>query len=421
MSGFDAAPVMAGLMDFQQATVEHVVDRFYGSEPTRRFLVADETGLGKSLIARGVIAKTVERFHQLDDVDRIDVVYVCSNADIAAQNVARLKVTADESVKLSSRLTLLAKHAAQFDRAGVDGHKPVNLVAFTPGTSFDRGWRTGKAEERAMLYLLLEQARSWDGWTRRAAQRALQGTVSTPDRFARVVEELRSQLAGRIDAEISADFVKFADERGVLDRFESVLSQIGRRSILPADLRQECFETVGELRTALALAGVRRLQPELVILDEFQRFRHLLDPETGSEAAELAHHLFNFGDDYVAAVLAAIDTLDNEPNLKAELAKADIILLMPHISGHAPIGTKTELKSIKDLKGKSLRTYGGVRTQFYTNIGGNPIFMSFADMYEAMNRGTVDALGAYRLHFAAGVPSGPRYDLMSSQSVLLHR
>ncbi len=104
-------------------------------------------------------------------------------------------------------------------------------------------------------------------------------------------------------------------------------------------------------------------------------------------------NLFNFGDDYVAAVLAAIDTVDNEPNLKAELAKVDIILLMPHISGHAPIGTKTELKSIKDLKGKSLRTYGGVRTQFYTNIGGNPIFMSFADMYEAMNRGTVDALG----------------------------
>lgn len=104
-------------------------------------------------------------------------------------------------------------------------------------------------------------------------------------------------------------------------------------------------------------------------------------------------NLFNFGDDYVAAVLAAIDTADNEPNLKAELARADIVLLMPHISGHAPIGTKTELKSIKDLKGKSLRTYGGVRTQFYTNIGGNPIFMSFAEMYEAMNRGTVDALG----------------------------
>ena len=104
-------------------------------------------------------------------------------------------------------------------------------------------------------------------------------------------------------------------------------------------------------------------------------------------------NLFNFGDDYVAAVLAAIDTAENEPNLKAELAKQDIILIAPHISGHAPIGTKQTLNSVKDLKGKSLRTYGGVRTQFYTNLGANPIFMPFNEMYEAMDRGTIDSLG----------------------------
>ncbi len=104
-------------------------------------------------------------------------------------------------------------------------------------------------------------------------------------------------------------------------------------------------------------------------------------------------NLFNFGDDYVAALLALLDTVDNEPNLKAEFIKEDIILLAPHISGHAPIGTKQALKSVRDLKGKSLRTYGGVRTDFYTGLGANPIFMSFSDMYEAMNRGTIDALG----------------------------
>lgn len=104
-------------------------------------------------------------------------------------------------------------------------------------------------------------------------------------------------------------------------------------------------------------------------------------------------NLFNFGDDYVSAVLGLIDTVDNEPNLKAELEKEDIILICPHISGHAPIGTKKCLNSVKDLKGKSLRTYGGVRTQFYTNLGANPIFMSFSDLYEAMDRGTIDVIG----------------------------
>ena len=34
---------MAGLKDFQRATVHHVMDRFFGADPTRRFLVADET------------------------------------------------------------------------------------------------------------------------------------------------------------------------------------------------------------------------------------------------------------------------------------------------------------------------------------------------------------------------------------------
>jgi TRAP-type C4-dicarboxylate transport system substrate-binding protein len=104
-------------------------------------------------------------------------------------------------------------------------------------------------------------------------------------------------------------------------------------------------------------------------------------------------NLFNFGDDYVAAILGLIDTVDNEPNLKAELAKQNIVFVAPHISGHAPSGTKKPISSVKDLKGKSLRTYGGVRTQFYTNLGANPIFMAFGDMYEAMDRGTIDCLG----------------------------
>lgn len=47
-------------------------------------------------------------------------------------------------------------------------------------------------------------------------------------------------------------------------------------------------------RTQLAEASVETLQPDLVILDEFQRFRHLLDLECGGEAAELAHLLFNY-------------------------------------------------------------------------------------------------------------------------------
>jgi hypothetical protein len=152
------------------------------------------------------------------------------------------------------------------------------------------------AEERAMLYLLLEQACGWDGWTRHAAVRALQGTLSSPDQFVSWIDWLRQQLGSGIDERIRADFIRLADAGGVLDRLDDLLSRIGRSWRLPSALRSECYDLVGKLRTVLAQAGVGALEPDLVILDEFQRFRHLLDLTEGGEAAELAHHLFDHGD-----------------------------------------------------------------------------------------------------------------------------
>ncbi|MDZ7731773.1 MAG: hypothetical protein U5R31_00485 [Acidimicrobiia bacterium] len=51
-----------------------------------------------------------------------------------------------------------------------------------------------------------------------------------------------------------------------------------------------------ELRRALTAVGIEALQPDLVILDEFQRFRRLLDHDDGSWASQLAHQMFDFED-----------------------------------------------------------------------------------------------------------------------------
>ena len=84
---FDAAPALRPLKDFQRRTVDYVVRRFYeDADPTTRFLVADEVGLGKTMVARGVIARTIERLW--DSVKRIDVLYVCSNQAIAAARIS---------------------------------------------------------------------------------------------------------------------------------------------------------------------------------------------------------------------------------------------------------------------------------------------------------------------------------------------
>src|SRR3954447_3619977 len=87
----DVDAVLGLLKDFQRRTVDYAFRRLYtDSDATRRFLVADEVGLGKTLVARGVVARAVD--HLWNDVERIDVVYICSNADIARQNINRLNI-----------------------------------------------------------------------------------------------------------------------------------------------------------------------------------------------------------------------------------------------------------------------------------------------------------------------------------------
>jgi hypothetical protein len=145
---FDPAPVLARLKDFQRCTAEVVFQRLYlDNPPARRFLVADEVGLGKTLVARGVIARTLEYLH--DKRDRIDVIYICSNAAIAAQNVNRLNVVGNHEFALASRLTLLPTQVASLAR------NPVNFISFTPGTTFNPKSRDGAKEERVVLYRML--------------------------------------------------------------------------------------------------------------------------------------------------------------------------------------------------------------------------------------------------------------------------
>jgi superfamily II DNA or RNA helicase len=104
---FEAEAALAPLKAFQRRTVDYVFDRLYGDQdPVRQFLVADEVGLGKTMVVRGVIARTIEKLW--DSTDRIDILYICSNQAIAAQNIKRLIGTYIEDI----------------DPVGADPHDP---------------------------------------------------------------------------------------------------------------------------------------------------------------------------------------------------------------------------------------------------------------------------------------------------------
>jgi hypothetical protein len=295
-SRFDPTPVLEGLRDFQRRTAEFVIRRFFDDpHPTRRFLVADPVGMGKTYVARGVIARSIERLEQDDQIGRIDVVYVCSNADIASQNIRRLDLTGDLARSFARRLTLLATQTHDLDRAPEGTRKTINLIAFTPGTSFDLAGQGGIAPERALLHLILADHYGLGRAERTASRRIFQGGVSTLDRFELVVDRVASQTDQNLDPTITKAFLRQVRHTTAgRDYLRLVDTVKGRKPI--REQTAEARNLVGRLRNLLARASIDALQPDLVILDEFQRFKHLLDVRQGGEAAELAHHLFEHAD-----------------------------------------------------------------------------------------------------------------------------
>ncbi|WP_396925852.1 helicase-related protein [Mycolicibacterium sp.] len=290
--------LLQGLKGFQRDAVEHVVDRLYRTPGSSgRFLVADETGLGKSIIARGVIASAVAELQNAEHIDRIDVVYICSSTDLAKQNLRRLNVTADPHVGITSRLTLLALESRRLSAESRSPGKKVNLVSFTPGTSFEMGWQTGSQEERQLLHIILNgMAVQGDEEQERASALFFQGYVRKLSVFEAGIARMRAILGEGPDEVIVRAFHEAIEAKGLAARFEAVRNRLRGRDVVPDELKPEVQDITAELRHALAAASVESLEPDLVILDEFQRFRHLIDPHSGSDASELAHHLFNYPD-----------------------------------------------------------------------------------------------------------------------------
>jgi len=298
----DLPRVLSPLKDFQRRSVDYVFNRLYGENPTRRFLLADEVGLGKTLVARGVIARAIEHLRR-KGVKRIDIVYICSNADIARQNINRLNVTGRADFQLASRVTLLPTQIRE-----LEGNE-LNFVSFTPGTSFNLRSSTGIGWERWMLYWLLRW--TWPDICRGAgAMNVMQANMSR-ERFRDWIR--RYDPEDEIDRSLAKQFrgaVKGEDKQAEAEgrptfkrRFRDLCRRFGySRKHVPNEDRWDRNAFIGELRSLLAATCIQALEPDLIILDEFQRFKYLLRPD--EPAGSLARHLFTWGDTRVLLLSA---------------------------------------------------------------------------------------------------------------------
>lgn len=272
----DAGAALSQLKDFQRRTAVYVFRRFYtDAHTTSRFLVADEVGLGKTLVARAVIAQAARH---LQRKRRVQIVYVSSNAAIAKQNVNRLQTSGTAVTTQVDRLTMLPRQSKL-----LTGHR-VHLVAFTPGTSFEVASRGGTHRERALIFHMLRGKLSLKDTPLRnllqlsVGKRAWEASVSHRD--------------SDFDQDLAMRFVKaVGKDRGLLKNLREACKRFVRhRKHIPALDQELRLKVIGSLRRALARVCVASLKPDLVVLDEFQRFKHLLTEE--SEAALIAQELW---------------------------------------------------------------------------------------------------------------------------------
>jgi hypothetical protein len=271
---------------FQMETVKVACHALRNPSGSRRFLVADEAGLGKTVVAQRIIEEFSGRIRRGSKRGSrvMNVIYVCSNLAIARQNQDRLlgfltkagrRAAIVEEDRLS--LTLLPQ------RSKTDLQVSVRLHAVTPKTSLldssGRRGAGGTTKERALCHILTRRAL---GFEIKGLRKALALRVSV----ARFRTEVRA---------IEADGYDLPSE--TVEEFKKALRRslsLSAKQRLAPRIKQlldgGAAELVRHMRLALANVAISRINPDLVIFDEFQRFDDLIAPESDTTTAEEDGH-----------------------------------------------------------------------------------------------------------------------------------
>ncbi len=255
---------------FQKATINAAYRTLTKKNGPRRFLVADEVGLGKTIVASGLIDKLIKK-NAATGSKVLSVLYVCSSLTIAKQNIHRLLSFLPENERKDA--------IANVDRPSLLSTRPkpkhdkIHIYMLTPDTSIPtrKGQRRdGRLEERALALVLLHRILSHQiRRLYRSFQRgAGKGSFGSWVRYYR--EQDRSGKLGGVE---------------FLKEFREALRDVLGLSLgqhLPPLLNQMLDEKrdqdlVAACRTALTIAALKNMDARLVIFDEFQRFRDLMD------------------------------------------------------------------------------------------------------------------------------------------------
>ena len=311
---------MSDLKEFQLAAVGRICERLDPKNGgSGRFLLADEVGLGKTMVARGVL-------DALDDRKRgqkgkgLVCVYLCSNLEIAEQN--RDKLSDDKAHEPPTRLTLITLRAKSIQTKRQGKKRERQLFLFTPGTSLNLGGATGIMAERRLLLACLygwqrqkvvakigdwiEFFRCGAGHRSIKAKQQWEGSCH-PTELRRELNALRRsglyrKVIGRWGKASVAIQQKGQKRRERID--DNLLDAIGGcvselTTVLTGGLDTQANEirvkrnrnaAIGALRKGVAEAALDFLAPDVILVDEFQRFKEVI--KLADQGTDLAGRLF---------------------------------------------------------------------------------------------------------------------------------
>ena len=301
--------------DFQEATADRIVELFKSGH--KRVLLADEVGLGKTIVAKTVVEKTGEWIKECKENIEQDyvVVYICSNAGIANQNCSKLGIAKENRVSISEgRLSM--QHLMLAESLTKNN---VRLIPMTPATSFQIRSGAGTAPERALSFLLLDNCRIFGSYSQELSLLLRTYFIGTDDSWEWYVSCQKWRINQLSDKKKYLSDMKELITHSIKPELVSEIKSVCRKirkqwDNVSADARiekiiswQKQKELINQIRYCFAEISLSMLNPDLVVMDEFQRFKDLIeiDDNDHSDGAMLSKKFLKDNTDSCVLLLSA--------------------------------------------------------------------------------------------------------------------
>lgn len=232
--------------------------------------------------------------------------YICSNQNIANQNIRKLDVTGKNAIGSVSDTRLSMQHLKITEQENDPQIKEgyIQLIPLTPETSFRMTSGGGSVQERALMYAILRRMPAFKGHAASLEKFMIMDAVKAWDGWAKWnfenrVAECEKMTKGVYPQNVIEKILNYQEYESIRDM---LLNHLHERRY-NKQLTYSNYYVMNKLRVMFARISVSMLEPDLVIMDEFQRFKFLLSSDD-SELGILAHSFLS-GHDTRVLLLSA--------------------------------------------------------------------------------------------------------------------